>query len=116
VDGQGFQQVLECSVRSAKQRAIRCICPGIRRPAMASGAEREGILMYVMQAAAQTDVIQSAIPTASAKLSLLSLFMSADFVVQAVMVGLLLASIWASATPTIAAHAAADKISLRMAV
>jgi len=50
--------------------------------------------MYVMQAAAQTDVVQGAIPSASAKLSLLSLFMSADFVVQAVMVGLLLASIW----------------------
>ena len=50
--------------------------------------------MYVMQAAAQTEVVQGAIPSASAKLSLLSLFMSADFVVQAVMVGLLLASIW----------------------
>ena len=50
--------------------------------------------MYVMQAAAQTGVAQEAIPGASAKLSLLSLFMSADLVVQAVMVGLLLASIW----------------------
>ena len=46
--------------------------------------------MYVMQAAAQTGVAQEAIPGASAKLSLLSLFMSADLVVQAVMVGLLL--------------------------
>jgi biopolymer transport protein TolQ len=50
--------------------------------------------MYVMQAAVQTDVAATAIPNASAKLSLLSLFMSADLVVQAVMVGLLLASIW----------------------
>ena len=50
--------------------------------------------MYVMQAAAQTGVAQEAIPGASAKLSLLSLFMSADLVVQAVMIGLLLASIW----------------------
>ena len=50
--------------------------------------------MYVMQAAAQTGAAQEAIPGASAKLSLLSLFMSADLVVQAVMVGLLLASIW----------------------
>ena len=51
--------------------------------------------MYVMQAAAQTGAVATeAIPGASAKLSLLSLFMSADLVVQAVMVGLLLASIW----------------------
>jgi biopolymer transport protein TolQ len=56
--------------------------------------ERKDIFMIVMQAAVAPEVVQGALPNASAKLSLLSLFMSADFVVQAVMVGLLLASIW----------------------
>ncbi|MBV8840884.1 MAG: protein TolQ, partial [Alphaproteobacteria bacterium] len=48
-----------------------------------------------MQAAAPTpEVVQSAAPSVSAKLSLITLFINADIVVQVVMFGLLLASIW----------------------
>jgi biopolymer transport protein TolQ len=94
VDGRGFQQVLECSARGA-EAARHSLHPLGHRPAIAGGAYRKGIFMYVMQAAAQTGAVATeAIPGASAKLSLLSLFMSADLVVQAVMIGLLLASIW----------------------
>jgi biopolymer transport protein TolQ len=39
-------------------------------------------------------VVQNALPVASAKLSLITLFSNADIVVQAVMLGLLLASVW----------------------
>jgi len=50
--------------------------------------------MILMQAAPTVDVAQQALQHASDKLSLLSLFLSADFVVKAVMIGLLLASVW----------------------
>ena len=50
--------------------------------------------MILLQAAPTVDVAQQALQHASDKLSLLSLFLSADFVVKAVMVGLLLASVW----------------------
>lgn len=51
--------------------------------------------MILMQAAAPTpEVVQSAAPSVSAKLSLITLFINADIVVQVVMFGLLLASIW----------------------
>jgi biopolymer transport protein TolQ len=50
--------------------------------------------MIAMQAAPAAEVVQGAIPAASAKLSLLSLFWQADIVVQIVMLGLLLASVW----------------------
>jgi biopolymer transport protein TolQ len=51
--------------------------------------------MIFMQAAAPTtEVAQGAVPSVSAKLSLITLFWHADIVVQAVMFGLLLASIW----------------------
>ena len=51
--------------------------------------------MILMQAAAPTtEVAQSAVPSVSAKLSLITLFWNADIVVQVVMFGLLLASVW----------------------
>src|SRR5436305_6786050 len=54
--------------------------------------------MILMQAApameAAPGVVQGALPSATAKLSLITLFSNADIVVQAVMLGLLLASIW----------------------
>jgi biopolymer transport protein TolQ len=50
--------------------------------------------MIAMQATPAAEVMQGAIPAASAKLSLLSLFWQADIVVQIVMLGLLLASVW----------------------
>jgi biopolymer transport protein TolQ len=50
--------------------------------------------MILLQAAPVPEVVQSAVPSASAKLSLITLFSNADIVVQAVMLGLLLASVW----------------------
>src|SRR5262249_18277407 len=51
--------------------------------------------MILMQAAPLPDVAQGALPTAAAsKLSLITLFSNADIVVQIVMLGLLLASVW----------------------
>jgi len=51
--------------------------------------------MILMQAAAPTtEVAQGAVPSVSAKLSLITLFWNADIVVQVVMFGLLLASVW----------------------
>jgi biopolymer transport protein TolQ len=51
--------------------------------------------MILMQAAPAAEVAQGALPNAaSAKLSLITLFFNADIVVQAVMFGLLLASVW----------------------
>jgi biopolymer transport protein TolQ len=50
--------------------------------------------MIVMQAAPAAEVAQGALPSASAKLSLITLFANADIVVQVVMLGLLVASIW----------------------
>jgi len=51
--------------------------------------------MILMQAAPVPDVAQGALPTAAAtKLSLITLFSNADIVVQIVMLGLLLASVW----------------------
>jgi biopolymer transport protein TolQ len=50
--------------------------------------------MILMQAAPAAEVAQNALPVASAKLSLITLFSNADIVVQAVMLGLLLASVW----------------------
>ena len=51
--------------------------------------------MILMQAAAPTpEVVQSAAPTVASKLSLITLFLNADIVVQVVMFGLLLASVW----------------------
>ena len=50
--------------------------------------------MILMQAAPVPDVAQGALPTAATKLSLITLFSNADIVVQMVMLGLLLASVW----------------------
>jgi len=50
--------------------------------------------MILMQAAPLPDVAQGALPSAAAKLSLITLFSNADIVVQIVMLGLLLASVW----------------------
>ncbi|HMK81966.1 MAG TPA: protein TolQ [Xanthobacteraceae bacterium] len=47
-----------------------------------------------MQAAPAAEVAQNALPSAATKLSLITLFANADIVVQVVMLGLLLASIW----------------------
>ena len=50
--------------------------------------------MILLQAAPVPDVAQGALPTAANKLSLITLFSNADIVVQLVMLGLLLASVW----------------------
>jgi len=50
--------------------------------------------MILMQAAPAAEVAQNALPSASTKLSLITLFANADIVVQVVMLGLLLASVW----------------------
>jgi len=50
--------------------------------------------MILMQAAPAAEVAQNALPSAATKLSLITLFANADIVVQVVMLGLLLASIW----------------------
>jgi biopolymer transport protein TolQ len=50
--------------------------------------------MLLMQAAPAAEVAQGALPSAATKLSLITLFSNADIVVQAVMLGLLLASVW----------------------
>src|SRR5215468_10857972 len=51
--------------------------------------------MFLMQAAPLPEVAQGTLPTAAAtKLSLITLFSNADIVVQIVMLGLLLASVW----------------------
>ena len=51
--------------------------------------------MFLMQAAPiASEIAQQALPSASSKLSLITLFSNADLVVQAVMIGLLLASVW----------------------
>jgi biopolymer transport protein TolQ len=93
VDGQGFQQVLEWTAAVAKPPFRDVICP-IRPRAAALNDEGEDIFMYLLQAAPAPEVAQSVLPSAAGKLSLITLFSNADIVVQAVMLGLLLASVW----------------------
>jgi biopolymer transport protein TolQ len=90
--GQGFQQVLEWTAAGAEPRFHHVICP--IRPSAALNHEGRGHFMLLMQAAPAAEVAQGALPSAATKLSLITLFSNADIVVQAVMLGLLLASVW----------------------
>jgi biopolymer transport protein TolQ len=95
VDGQGFQQVLEWTAAATKpRRHVICRDQAFGRAEVKTKEDP----MILLQAAPVPDVaqgaLQGALPTAANKLSLITLFSNADIVVQLVMLGLLLASVW----------------------